>query len=158
MLVWATFTCDQSFCNEISKSPFFIYGSEKVFYGNKTLQSGSFFDQQLHGQPFDGGSVSGWLLFEISTTDSNLILVDDDGTGATTTYFALTAFPPDAELLTVTGNSVNLRSCAGTDCDIVGTANAGDQLMNLGAEGDWFHIRAEDGTEGYIFGQFVSQP
>jgi hypothetical protein len=153
LLVWATFTCEQRLCDGIQDSPFFLTGDEAVVYGNLVLVRGGEFPDQLAGQTMQGGSVSGWLWFQVSQTDTGLALMDN---GYSPHFFSLSAFPPGAELLTViAGGNVNLRVCPSTDCDIVGRAASGDQLLLLDEADDWFHIRAEDGTEGYIFSNLV---
>lgn len=55
-----------------------------------------------------------------------------------------------SEALMVTGNTVNLRSGPGTNYDIVGQAIKNDILDHLATEGDWFKIRTNDGSIGYI--------
>ena len=153
LLVWGTFTCQQRLCGSIQNSPFFLVGDEQVVYGNLVYVRGGEFPDQLAGQPMQGGSVSGWLWFQVSQSDTNLFLIDN---GDSPRFFSLSAFPPGAEFVTViAGGNVNLRGCASTDCNVVGQAASGQQLMILDVVGDWFHIRASDGTEGYVFGNLV---
>jgi hypothetical protein len=40
----------------------------------------------------------------------------------------------------------NLRSCAGTNCDIVGHVAVGDLLGVVAEEGDWYQVQTENGT------------
>lgn len=47
--------------------------------------------------------------------------------------------------VTVTGNA-NMRSCAGTNCDVVAQAAAGQTLKVVGVEADWYEVELEDGT------------
>ncbi|MBI5667303.1 MAG: SH3 domain-containing protein [Chloroflexi bacterium] len=52
-----------------------------------------------------------------------------------------------SETFTVMVNGdVNLRSCAGTNCDIVETASNGSMLTVIDTEGDWYKVQLEDGT------------
>jgi hypothetical protein len=46
----------------------------------------------------------------------------------------------------VVDGNVNLRGCAGTDCDIVGQASDGELLTVIGQEGDWYEVETDDGT------------
>jgi hypothetical protein len=154
LLLWVTFTCQQDMCDPIDKEGFFVVGDEAVVYGNLVYARGGYFDDQLQGQALNGGSVSGWLWFQVSKTDTGLVLLDN---GDSARFFSLSAFPPGAEFVVVTGNNVNLRSCGSTDCNIVGQVTNGQQLMILGEESGWFHIRAENGMEGYIFGELVKR-
>ncbi|HEX2907896.1 MAG TPA: SH3 domain-containing protein [Phototrophicaceae bacterium] len=54
----------------------------------------------------------------------------------------------DTFKVSATGNA-NLRSCAGTDCSIVGQATAGEQFTVVGVEGDWYQIDYQ-GQTAYI--------
>ncbi|MBQ2888332.1 MAG: SH3 domain-containing protein [Firmicutes bacterium] len=51
--------------------------------------------------------------------------------------------------LTVTGNSVNVRSGPGTNYDIVASVVKGDTVTKLGVEGEWYRIKTGNIT-GYI--------
>lgn len=51
--------------------------------------------------------------------------------------------------LTVTGNSVNVRSGPGTSYDIVASVVKGDTVTKLGVEGEWYRIKTGNIT-GYI--------
>jgi hypothetical protein len=59
------------------------------------------------------------------------------------------AADPDTFNVIVSGN-VNLRSCAGTNCDVVQKANDGMMLTVTGEDGDWYQVRLEDGTTAFI--------
>ncbi|MBZ0300873.1 MAG: SH3 domain-containing protein, partial [Anaerolineae bacterium] len=52
----------------------------------------------------------------------------------------------EEDLFTVKVNgNINLRSCAGTDCEIVKTAQDGSLLTVIGQEGDWYKVRLDEG-------------
>lgn len=51
--------------------------------------------------------------------------------------------------LTVTGNSVNVRSGPGTNYDIVASVVKGDTVTKLGVDGEWYRIKTGNIT-GYI--------
>lgn len=52
--------------------------------------------------------------------------------------------------ITVTGETVNLRSGPGTNFDIVGQARKGDKLGLISAEGDWYKVKTSNGKSAYI--------
>ncbi|MBW4437898.1 MAG: SH3 domain-containing protein [Pleurocapsa minor GSE-CHR-MK-17-07R] len=62
-----------------------------------------------------------------------------------------------ASFTVVVNSNANLRSCAGTTCDVVGQVAAGDVLEVLGTEEDWYHIRTEAGDEAYIANFLVTR-
>lgn len=51
--------------------------------------------------------------------------------------------------LTITGNSVNVRSGPGTNYDIVASVVKGDTVTKLGVEGEWYRIKTGNIT-GYV--------
>lgn len=55
----------------------------------------------------------------------------------------------------VTADSVNIRSQANTDCDILGKAKLNDQFVLLGTDGEWSIIDYM-GTNGYIKSEFLT--
>lgn len=50
----------------------------------------------------------------------------------------------------------NVRACASTSCDIVGTARKGESLTVVDESGDWYELRLEGGAVGYIAGFLMS--
>jgi uncharacterized protein YgiM (DUF1202 family) len=50
----------------------------------------------------------------------------------------------------VVNGDVNLRACAGTDCDILSIAEDGSLLTVIGIDGDWYQVELEDGTTAFI--------
>jgi hypothetical protein len=46
----------------------------------------------------------------------------------------------------VVNGNVNVRSCAGTDCEVVGQAADGSVLAVVAIEEDWYEVEFEDGT------------
>ncbi len=55
----------------------------------------------------------------------------------------------------VSQGSVNLRSCAGTDCAAVDRAANGDELIVIEDLGSWLHIQTLNGTDAYISAALV---
>lgn len=101
----------------------------------------------------DGGSnVFYALTFQASTQAE----IDAMNPGAVLDSFRLTSAATVAEAAPadnreamfnaiVTGN-VNLRSCASTNCTIVGQASNGQVVPVVAQDGDWYEIKWEDGT------------
>jgi hypothetical protein len=75
------------------------------------------------------------------------------------------SFPPNAQLGMIASDGVRLRSKPSTGASVVATENTGalgtelgesDDAQNLGAGSyHWEHLKMSDGTEGWVFGQFV---
>lgn len=62
---------------------------------------------------------------------------------------------PRTNIIIVTGTSANIRSGAGDEFSIVTTVKQGDKLTLIGEHGEWFHVRLENGQEGWINKKFV---
>lgn len=62
---------------------------------------------------------------------------------------------PVINTITVTGTFANIRSGAGNEFSIVITVKQGNKLILLGEHGEWFHVRLENGGEGWINSRFV---
>jgi len=71
------------------------------------------------------------------------------------TKFPLQEVDIITSMVVVTGTSANIRSRAGDEFLIVTTVKQGDRLTLLGEKGDWFHVRLENGQEGWINKKFV---
>ena len=56
----------------------------------------------------------------------------------------------------VTGSGVNMRSGPGTSHGVVETLPLGARAEVLGSEGNWSHIRLENGAEGWMSANFLS--
>ena len=60
----------------------------------------------------------------------------------------------------VTGGSVNVRSGAGTDNPVIAVLSQNDRFSFLGEtlyNGNWYHIRLENGSKGYICADYVKK-
>ena len=69
-----------------------------------------------------------------------------------------TVAPQDTKALNeVTGNAVNMRAGPGTAHGVVATLTLGTQAEVIGSEGGWSNIRLEDGTEGWMSANFLSE-
>ncbi|MEE8557741.1 MAG: TIGR04211 family SH3 domain-containing protein, partial [Myxococcota bacterium] len=54
---------------------------------------------------------------------------------------------------------VNMRSGPGTQYRIVKLLRSGDEIQDLGTQGDWTRIRSNDGEEGWVpKGYMVEEP
>jgi N-acetylmuramoyl-L-alanine amidase len=65
------------------------------------------------------------------------------------------AVPRDA-YVTILNPDTNLRSGPGTSYDIVGRVQAGERYQVVKQEDDWFQIRLQDGSTGYVAGWLVN--
>ena len=63
--------------------------------------------------------------------------------------------PSDKNLVTVTWTCANIRSGVGNDYPVVKFVKQGDKLTVIGASGDWFNVRFENGQEGWISNRVV---
>ena len=54
------------------------------------------------------------------------------------------------DVVTVTWTFANVRSGAGNDFSLVATVKQGDRLTVIGEDGDWLHVRLENGQVGWI--------
>jgi hypothetical protein len=63
--------------------------------------------------------------------------------------------PSDRYRLTVTGTFANIRAGAGNDFSIIAIVKQGEKLILLGEYGDWYHVRMENGQEGWINSRFA---
>jgi hypothetical protein len=59
------------------------------------------------------------------------------------------------DIVTVTWTFANIRSGAGDDFSLVATVKRGDRLNVIGEDGDWLHVRLENGREGWIHSKKV---
>ena len=55
-----------------------------------------------------------------------------------------------------TGGTANLREGPSTVYKILGVLKRGDRITVIEESDDWYLIRTEDGTEGYVSGYYVS--
>ena len=61
----------------------------------------------------------------------------------------------DNKIVTVTWSFVTIRSGARNDYPIVTTVNQGDKLTTIGESGEWFHVRLENGQQGWVINRVV---
>jgi uncharacterized protein YgiM (DUF1202 family) len=79
-------------------------------------------------------------LFNVITTACN----SDASVEETSTAASVDAFP------VVVNGDVNLRSCAGTNCDVVQIASNGSLLTVIAVDGDWYEVQLEGGGTAFI--------
>lgn len=79
-----------------------------------------------------------------------------DGIVGSVTWAALLKLTKESEELTVTGGSVNIRSGAGTDHDVVGVAHKGERMVytetQLVGNTVWYHVES-----GWLSGKYASE-
>lgn len=51
---------------------------------------------------------------------------------------------------------LNVRSCAGTNCKIIGKLTEGDVVNSIQDHGEWFEIETENGS-GYVIKEVLSE-
>lgn len=56
----------------------------------------------------------------------------------------------------VTGNYVNIRTGNSTSYEVITQLNWYDTVTVLGQDNGWYHIRLSNGSEGWIFGKYLS--
>ncbi len=61
----------------------------------------------------------------------------------------------DEKIVTVTWTFVIIRSGARNNYPIVTTVNQGDKLTMIGESGKWFHVRLENGQQGWVSNRVV---
>ncbi|RJX33348.1 MAG: SH3 domain-containing protein [Desulfarculus sp.] len=63
---------------------------------------------------------------------------------------------PDGALLTVTASRLNLRACAGRNCQILKVLSLGQRVVKQGQESGWLKVKLEaDGSEGWLGAAYV---
>jgi Bacterial SH3 domain len=95
--------------------------------------------------------ISMTVMSLLSNDDKASITVDDIFAEVTkicdedAVAVANTATSVDEFNVIVNGN-VNIRSCAGTQCEIVQVAESGSLLTVIAVDGDWYEVRLDTGT------------
>ncbi len=56
----------------------------------------------------------------------------------------------------ITGSGVNLRNEPNTACKVVKVCPLNERVSVTGIEGDWFKVKCSNGTEGYIYCDYLS--
>jgi uncharacterized protein YgiM (DUF1202 family) len=79
-------------------------------------------------------------LFAVMTTTCN----GDAEVEETSTVSSVDAFT------VVVNGDVNLRACAGTQCEVLQVADSGSFLSVIGIDGDWYQVELEDGATAFI--------
>lgn len=62
----------------------------------------------------------------------------------------------NAESYTVDTPVLNVRSCAGTNCKIIGKLTKGDAVNSIQDHGEWIEIETENGS-GYVIKKALSE-
>ncbi len=66
------------------------------------------------------------------------------------------AYADSVKTGTVTATTLNLRSGASTDSQLIVTLNQGASLTILKAEGSWYNVKTAAGTTGWVSAEYVS--
>ena len=86
---------------------------------------------------------------ELASLKGSGVTTPTTTTPPTTTTNPTTTTTNQTGTLTITGNSVNVRSGPGTNYDIVASVVKGDTVTKLGVDGEWYRIQTGSVT-GYI--------
>lgn len=62
----------------------------------------------------------------------------------------------DEKTAIVIGSTVNIRKGPDTDFDIITKTRAGDVLQVIDKYDDWYYVKTQNGTEGWISGNYIS--
>lgn len=68
----------------------------------------------------------------------------------------LTSQKVNAESYIVDTPVLNVRSCAGTNCKIIGKLVEGDSVVSIKDDGEWVEIKTENGS-GYVIKKALSE-
>lgn len=68
----------------------------------------------------------------------------------------LTSQKVNAESYIVDTSVLNVRSCAGTNCKIIGKLVEGDSVVSIKDDGEWVEIKTENGS-GYVIKKALSE-
>ncbi len=68
----------------------------------------------------------------------------------------LTSQKVNAESYIVDTPVLNVRSCAGTNCKIIGKLVEGDSVVSIKDDGEWAEIKTENGS-GYVIKKALSE-
>ncbi|TCP54536.1 N-acetylmuramoyl-L-alanine amidase [Tumebacillus sp. BK434] len=71
--------------------------------------------------------------------------------------FSLAAFAEEGRFVKVTAYDVNIRSGAGTETAVVGTADFGESYEVISASNDWYQVRLDKGRSGWIHASLVKE-
>lgn len=93
------------------------------------------------------------IVLELLAQDDKASITNDAIFGTAQTACNAIAFTTPSNFDTfnvVVNGNVNLRSCAGTNCDIVDKAADGELLTVIGTDGDWYQVKRADGSTAFI--------
>ena len=107
-------------------------------------------------------STSANILSQLNANDQVTILETSDGwykiSSGDISGWAKAEFisVSNGIIATVTGDSVNLRSEGSLSGAILTKLNSGDKVTLIDQSGDWFNVNLSDGTNGWIYKDFVT--
>ncbi|WP_157722147.1 SH3 domain-containing protein [Tumebacillus avium] len=71
--------------------------------------------------------------------------------------FSLAAFAEEGRFVKVTAYDVNIRTGAGTETAVIGTADFGDSYEVISVSNDWYQVRTGKGESGWIHASLVKE-
>jgi N-acetylmuramoyl-L-alanine amidase len=90
------------------------------------------------------GWIAGWLV--------DISIIEDDGA----TNNSVDSPRNLRRKALVIGNVVNIRSGPGLGYEVISQVSKGDSLLVLGSSNEWYEVRLNDGSQGWIHGSLVS--
>lgn len=87
---------------------------------------------------------------------ANVVLSDDTTGWVNAQYIGEKKDTEDNTVGTVYGDSVNVRSGAGTDYDIISRLYYGDSVSILSSSNGWYKVKLSDGTIGWVIERYVA--
>ena len=110
------------------------------------------------GNAVSGSDESGDTASEEVEADETFRVVTLDQRTVTPVVIGTSSAPDNAGSLVVKAQVVNLREGPGTSFSILAQVSRGDQLTEIGRNGQWVNVKAKNsGTTGWIFGRLVGQ-
>ena len=94
-------------------------------------------------------------LTEKGDTWSKVTTLDGKSGYVLTSDIETTDFDPDMTLIRVTNSFVNIRSEATSNSSKLGSLDEGETAEYLGEEGNFYNIKTEDGTVGWVSKDYV---
>jgi len=85
------------------------------------------------------------------------IVLSDNSTGWVSAQYLGEKKATDDAIGTIYGDSVNVRSGAGTNYDIITRLYYGDTVSILSSSNGWYNVKLSDGTTGWVIERYVTK-
>jgi len=102
--------------------------------------------------------ASGCATTETATEPAVAGPAPTEASGAETETATKPAPAPKPVVLHVVSNKVNLRECPSVKCTVIAVLKQGDEVIRLGQEKDWTHVRVKaTDREGWVASTLVGK-